>query len=91
MDGFEISEEWSYADALENLKVDVKQADEALGALMYALSRNPAAYPIVHGENVRLAKLDKRPNDGLPAFRVFFRINSSGDHVFLLHVDHGQL
>ncbi|MEM0946283.1 MAG: hypothetical protein AAGK37_02675 [Pseudomonadota bacterium] len=90
MDGYGISEEWSYSDAIQQLKLNIKQADEALGALMYALNRNPKAFPLVHGETVRVAKLDERPNDGLPPFRVFFRISSTDDYVYLLHVDHGE-
>lgn len=86
--GFQIVEEWTFSDALENgLTVDVKQADEALGVLKYALHKNPEAFPIAY-DDIRVAKISERPSDGLPKFRVFFRIGAHSKDVYLLFVDH---
>ncbi|UWR23454.1 hypothetical protein [Sulfitobacter sp. S190] len=88
--GYEVSEEWHYTDALENrLSVSVQQADEALGAIHYALSLNPLAFDVVYQEDIRVAHLQERTLDGLPAFRIFFRVNESSRRVYLLFVDHG--
>ncbi len=88
--GYQIVEEWAYTDALENnLEIGLRQADEALGAILYALSLNPTAFEAAHDNNIRVAKLAERPLDGLPAFRVFFRVNEEQRTVFLLYVDHG--
>lgn len=88
-DGYQIIEEWTYSDAIENgLKIDVKQAYEALGVVMYALQSNPEAFAVVHGQ-VRVAHVEERPVDDLPHFRVFFRVSDHGKDVFLLFVDHG--
>ena len=90
-DGYELVEEWSYTDALQNkLQVTIKQADEAVHAIMYALQNNPQAFELVFGESVRVAHMSERKFDGLPAFRVFFRVHESEKKVvYLLHIDHG--
>jgi len=89
-EGYEIAEEWAYTDALENgLDVSMKQAEEAIGAILYALQNNPMAFDIVYNESVRVAHLNKRTFDGLPAFRVFFRVSEESKTVFLLNIDHG--
>lgn len=88
-DGYQIIEEWTYSDAMENgLQVDVRQAYEAVGLAVYALSRGPEAYPIAHGE-VRVLHIEERPLDDLPSFRIFFRIGLHNKDVYLLYVDHG--
>lgn len=89
-EGFEIRHESTYEYAITNgLNVSAQQADEALGAILYALNRNPTAFPVVAGANIRMAKLLARENDGLPAFRLFFRTNEHSSTVDLLYVDHG--
>jgi len=88
-DGYQLVEEWSFSDAIENgVTIDVQQAYEAIGPITYALQRNPEAFPVAHG-HVRVAHLEERPLDDLPGFRVFFRISLHHKTVYLLFVDHG--
>lgn len=89
-DGFQIVEEWSYQDSITSgLSVSNQLADEALSAIMYALQSNPSAFGLAFGQNIRVAKMNERPLDGLPVFRVFFRVDEASRTVDLLHVDHG--
>lgn len=90
-DGYEIVHEQTYDYALSNaLELRIELAEEALGPIIYALSRNPSAFPIVLGSNIRIAKISARERDLLPAFRVFFRLIEERKRVDLLYVDHGE-
>lgn len=87
---FQIVHEQTYDYALSNeLTISVEQADEALGAIMYALNRNPSGFPVVFSRDIRVAKLAARPIDGLPQLRVFFRLVEDRSRVDLLYVDQG--
>ena len=88
--GYEIIHENTFDHTMANeLSITIAQADEALGAIMYALNRNPSGFPLVYGRDVHLAKLVARPRDRLPALRVFFRLVEERKRVDLLYVDHG--
>ncbi len=90
MEGYELLHENSYDYCLCNtLRVEVSQAEEALGAILYAISRNPSGFKVVVEPNIYLAKISERPQEGLPLFRIFFRLHEEKKRVDLLYVDHG--
>lgn len=89
-DGYDLLHEHSFDYCLANgLDIEISQADEAIGAILYAISRNPSGFQRVVEPNVHLAKLVARPRDGLPSFRLFFRLNQDKRRVDLLYIDHG--
>ena len=62
MEGYELLHENSYDYCLCNtLRVEVSQAEEALGAILYAISRNPSGFKVVVEPNIYLAKISERP------------------------------
>ena len=87
---YQIIHEQSFDYALSNnLSVPIEQAEEAIGAILYALNRNPTGFELVKNPDVYIAKMLPRPKDDLPAFRVWFRINKETGDVFLLYIDNG--
>ncbi len=89
-EGYEILHEHSYDYCLCNtLEVEVSQAEEALGAILYAISLNPSGFNVVVEPNIFVAKISERPSEDLPPFRLFFRLHEEKKRVDLLYVDHG--
>ena len=67
---------------------DVRVIDDALTALVWALSRNPEAYPVVPGMvDIRLAKTDPQIGTPIPRIRVWFRVDREMERVYLEHVE----
>ncbi len=89
-DGYQLVHEQTFDYALNNeLDLAPELAEEAIGSILYALSRNPFGFRQAFGDDIRIAKMTARPRDGLPAFRVFFRAKPERMRVDLLYVDHG--
>lgn len=88
--GYEAIHGQTYDYSIGNeLNISIDQADEALGTIMYALHRNPCGFPVIFGDNVRVAKMMELPRDGLPGLRGFFRLAEEKKRADLLYVDHG--
>ena len=67
---------------------DVRVIDAALTAVIWALSTNPEAFPLVPGMvDIRLAKTDPQMGTPIPRIRVWFFIDENGHHVHLEHVE----
>ncbi|MDH3666904.1 MAG: hypothetical protein OEN23_08235 [Paracoccaceae bacterium] len=85
---YQVVHEQTYDYAISSLPtVTLQQAEEAVGAISYALSRNPKGFRKVRDPDVYLAKIAPRPRDHLPGFRVWFRVSSDDKHVYLLYIN----
>jgi hypothetical protein len=83
----QLIESTAYTACLAELG-DVGVIDDALTGIMWALSINPEAFPIVPGMlDIRLAKTDPEMGTPVPRIRVWFRIDENGEHVHLEHVE----
>jgi hypothetical protein len=81
----ELVESSDYTIQLNRLG-DLRRLDDALTGVCWALSTNPEVYEVVRGfKDVRLAKTD--PLGGLPALRIWFRIEPDGYRVTLLYIE----
>jgi hypothetical protein len=81
----ELIEGAHFAAALTEIG-DIKRIDDVLAGVYWALSTNPEAYEVVKGfADIRLLKTD--PLGGLPAFRIWFRIDENGQHVHLEYIE----
>lgn len=84
MEYYEIVEEKSFADALNQLG-DIKRLDDVLTAVDWALARKPYVYSLIKGtEDVRLYKT--RGFEDIPAFRIWFKIGED-NRVYLLMIE----
>lgn len=83
----QLIESLSYTDGLAALG-DTRVIDDALTALIWALSIKPEAFPVVPGmADIRLAKTDPQMGTPIPRIRIWFRIDEDGQHVHLEHVE----
>jgi hypothetical protein len=84
---WELIECASYTDGLAALG-DVGVIDGAITALMWALSKNPTAFPLVPGMiDIRLAKTDPQMGTPIPRIRVWFRVDADNERVYLEHIE----
>lgn len=81
----ELVESEAYTNALAGLG-PMERIDDALTGVYWALSTNPEVYDVVRGfRDMRLLKTDAL--GGLPAFRIWFRIDEDGQHVHLEFIE----
>lgn len=65
---------------------DPKRIDDALRGVYWGLATRPDVYDIVKGfKEIRMLKLD--PLGGLPALRIWFRIDKNGRQVHLEFIE----
>lgn len=77
----ELIESSSYSAALKALG-DPERLDDALNGAYWALATNPEVYEVVKGfRDIRILKTD--PLGGVPALRLWFRVDERGQHVHL--------
>lgn len=77
----ELIESAVYTAALKALG-DPERLDDALSGAYWALATNPEVYEVVKGlRDIRILKTD--PLGGVPALRIWFRIDEGGHHVHL--------
>ena len=77
----ELIESAEYSAGLQALG-DPGRLDDALRGVYWALATNPDVYEVVRGfKDIRIIKTD--PLGGVPALRIWFRIDEGGHHVHL--------
>ncbi|MDO8632250.1 MAG: hypothetical protein Q7R41_17335 [Phycisphaerales bacterium] len=84
---WQLIESAGFTDGLSALG-DVRVIDDALTAVIWALSTNPEAFPLVPGMvDIRLAKTDPASGTPIPRMRVWFPIDENSQRVHLEHVE----
>lgn len=66
-----------------------KTIDEALSPVMFALSKNPYAFPLLENDWIRVRYAKTKPSGKLPALVVVFTITDR-DTVELVHVEKAE-